>query len=111
VYLTLREDLIQYREERSQNMTTMARTKEYTLLFCPERWCGSGAWLVRRDTHVQGLWEMTHPVQGGTCTVAATDPVCPRCGATLTTIMELDGGLGLGNVFQSSGLLDGIRLF
>ena len=96
-------------------MTTMVRTKEYTLedqyRVCPERWCGSGAWLVLRDARMQDLWQVTQPVDGGTCTVAATDPVCPRCGATLTTIMELDEGLGLGNILQSSGLLEGLRLF
>jgi hypothetical protein len=93
----------------------MTRTKEYTLeeqyQFCPERWCSSGVWLVRPDAQSQDLWQMTHPVKGGTWAIVAADPVCPCCGATLTTIMELDEGLGLGNIFQSSGLFDGLRLF
>ena len=115
MYLTLCEDLIQYREERTQNMTTTARTKQYTLgeqyRFCSERWCSSGVWLVRREAQSQDLWQLTHPVEGGTWTMLAADPACPRCGTTLTTMMELDEGLGLGNVFQSSGLLEGLPLF
>jgi len=85
-------------------MTTMVRTNQYTLeeqrLACPEIWCSSGAWLVQRDAHRQDLWQVTHPADGGTWTVAATDPVCPRCGATLA-LSELDALPALGHVLQT----------
>jgi ribosomal protein S27AE len=94
-------------------MRNIARTKEHTLeaqrRVCPERWCARGAWLVQRDARLQDVWQVTHETDGGAWTVAATDPVCPRCGTTLTTIIELEAGPETRDSIRSSAVLDGIR--
>ena len=45
-------------------------------------------------------------------TIAATDPICPRCGTTLLTLLELEGspdrqlGAEVGPVFDQPSLSD-----
>ena len=73
---------------------------------CPERWCGSGAWLVQRAMHLHDVRQVTHAENGGCWTMAATDPVCPRCGTTLVTILELDGGLVASDIVEPGKLPD-----
>jgi hypothetical protein len=94
-------------------MTNIARTKEHMLearrRVCLERWCGSGAWLVQRDVRLPGIWQVTHATEGGAWIVAATDPVCPRCGTTLRTTLELEGGFGGSDIAQPGPLLDWLR--
>ena len=94
-------------------MTNIARTKEHTLeaqhRVCLERWCGSGAWLVQRDVRLPGIWQVTHATEGSAWTVAAIDPVCPRCGTTLRTSLELEDGFGGSEIIQPGSLLDWLR--
>lgn len=91
-------------------MTNSARTQEYTMVeqhrACPERWCGSGAWLVERAAQMPDVWQVTHATDGGAWTVAATEPICPRCGTTLVTTLELEGGRGGDAILQPGKLLD-----
>jgi ribosomal protein S27AE len=91
-------------------MTNPIGTKTYLIeaqhRFCPARWCASGAWLVQRDAHLPHLWQITEAVGGGAWTVAATEPVCPRCGTTLCTTLELDGGFGGDDILQPGRMLN-----
>jgi ribosomal protein S27AE len=73
---------------------------------CPAAWCGSGAWLAQPTAAMPGVWQLTHASDGGAWTVAAPNPVCPRCGTTLITILELEGGLGEDDILKPSKLLD-----
>jgi hypothetical protein len=91
-------------------MTNPARAQEYTIeaqhLVCPERWCASGAWQVQRAAQLSDVWQLTHATDGGAWTVAAAKPVCPRCGTTLVTTLDLEGGRGGGEFIQPGKLLD-----
>ena len=52
--------------------------------------CGSGLWSIQRDAMLPDLWQVTNTTDGSTWTVAASEPVCPRCGMTLMAILEPD---------------------
>jgi hypothetical protein len=94
-------------------MTNPANPQKYTMdeqhLVCPERSCGTGTLLVQRDARLPDVWHLTHATEGGAWTVAATDPVCPRCGMTLLTFLELEGGFGGSAILQPGPLLDWLR--
>jgi ribosomal protein S27AE len=96
-----------------KNMTNSARTHEHTIeaqrRVCPERWCGRGAWLVRRDARLPDVWQLTHAADGGAWSVAGSAPACPRCGSTLLTTLELEGGFGESDIVQPGPLLDWLR--
>jgi hypothetical protein len=91
-------------------MTNPTRTQTYSIeaqhRFCPDRWCATCAWLVQRDAQRPGLWQITEAIGGGAWTIAATEPVCPRCGTTLRMPLALDGGFGENTVLQPDPLLD-----
>lgn len=71
------------------NFTNLtADTFEDQARVCPQSWCGNGTWLVQRDPHMQDVWHVAHAT-GGSWTVAASEPVCPRCGATLVIPLAL----------------------
>ena len=50
-------------------------------MFCPERYCATEAWLVRQALGNAELWSLECRLTGASFTVAASDPVCPRCGS------------------------------
>lgn len=93
----------------TNHIHTQNDTAEEQRRFCPERWCRSGAWLVQRAARLPDVWQVSHATDGGTWTIAAVVPVCPRCGATLRTSLELDGGLGGDDVLQPGAVLDWLR--
>ena len=39
------------------------------------------------------LWWVAAHADESPFTIAATDPICPRCGATLLTLLKLEGSL------------------
>ena len=88
--------------------STQGQTMEAQRLVCQEHWCGRGAWLVQRDAQLPNVWPVTHATEGGTWSVAATDPICPHCGTTLRTTLELEGG-SAGTIIQPGPLLDWLR--
>ena len=94
-------------------MTNPASTQEDTTValrrVCPQLWCGSGAWLVQRDTRLHDGWQLTHATDGGAWIRAAADPVCPRCGTHLLTTIELEGGFGGEDILQPGPLLEWLR--
>ena len=51
--------------------------------FCADRACAAEAWMVRRDALVSDIWWVAAHVEDHPFTIAATEPVCPRCGTTL----------------------------
>jgi ribosomal protein S27AE len=94
-------------------MTNSASSQEDTMVaprrVCPERRCGSGAWLVQRDAWLQDVWHLTHATHGGAWIVAAAAPVCPRCGTHLLTTLQLEGGFGTNDILQTGPLLEWLR--
>ncbi len=61
--------------------------------FCPNPSCKDVAWMVQRDPAIGEVWWVATHVDERPCTIAATDPICPRCGTTLRTLVELEGTL------------------
>jgi hypothetical protein len=61
--------------------------------FCPNPSCTDGAWMVQRDPTICEVWWVAAHVDERPFTIAATAPVCPRCGTTLRTLVELEGTL------------------
>jgi hypothetical protein len=57
--------------------------------FCPNQRCFVEFWMVQQASHNRELWLMTDRFGGGSFTVAAEDPVCPRCGETLCMTVEI----------------------
>ena len=74
--------------------------------YCPNQACAVGEWMVRRDPATPDIWWVAEHEHDRPFTVAASDPVCPRCGLTLVGIVELEGaliapaGAGAGSVFN-----------
>ncbi len=62
--------------------------------------------MVQRDPTTRDVWWVAAQVDDRPFTIAATDPVCPRCGTTLLTLVELEGefnrhfGAEVGPVFD-----------
>jgi hypothetical protein len=57
--------------------------------FCPNHYCATEAWLVQQCADNDELWFVTCRLNGAAYTVAAVDPVCPRCGTTLCATIEI----------------------
>ena len=60
--------------------------------FCPNPLCTDEAWMVQRDPTRCDVWSVAAHVDECPFIVAATVPICPRCGTTLLTLIELEGG-------------------
>src|SRR5215475_9506248 len=57
--------------------------------FCPNQDCAVDSWLVQQISGHHELWELHDRFSDGAFTIAATDPVCPRCGSTLVLLEDL----------------------
>jgi hypothetical protein len=74
--------------------------------FCPNLSCTDEAWMIQRDPATRDVWRVAAHVDDHPFTIAATTPVCPRCGTTLRTQIELEGerdryvGAEVGPVFD-----------
>jgi hypothetical protein len=76
--------------------------------FCPDDACAVDFWLARQSSTNHELWRLVDRFGGGSFTIAAVDPVCPRCGATLCLTVELAQHNG-GGVLESGKLLEFVR--
>jgi len=62
--------------------------------FCPNHYCTVEVWLVQQCATARELWLVVDGFGSTPYTIAAVDPVCPRCGTTLCrTVVELEGRL------------------
>ena len=61
--------------------------------FCPNRFCTDRAWVVRSIPTACDVWWVAAHEDEYPFTIAATVPVCPDCGTTLLTMVELEGAL------------------
>ena len=72
--------------------------------FCPNQDCAVDSWLVQQISGHHELWELHDRFSDGAFTIAASDPVCPRCGSTLVLLEDLaqhnDGALETGQVLE-----------
>ena len=76
--------------------------------FCPNDACTTDFWLVEQSPRIRELWYVVDRFGGGSFTIAATDPVCPRCGTTLCLTVELAQRIG-GEVLENGKLLEFVR--
>jgi hypothetical protein len=76
--------------------------------FCPNEICSIDFWLARQSPDNDELWHLVDRFGGGSFTIAAVDPVCPRCGTTLCLTVELTQRLG-GNVLEAGPVLEFVR--
>jgi hypothetical protein len=58
---------------------------EWEHRFCLNSACLVDFWLVQSAKNVKNYWQITDRFEQGLFTVAATEPVCPRCGTSLYT--------------------------
>jgi hypothetical protein len=61
--------------------------------FCPTAWCTLDVLYVRRHEHQHEVWRVTDNVEHSGWLVAATGPLCPRCGGNLLTAANLMEGV------------------
>jgi hypothetical protein len=76
--------------------------------FCPNPTCSVDFWLVRHTADDHELWRLIDRFGGGGFTIAAVDPVCPRCGTTLCLTAALAQRVG-GNVLEAGPVLEFVR--
>jgi len=76
--------------------------------FCPNQSCTVDFWMARQAADDCELWHLSNRFGGRAFTVAAVDPVCPRCGTTLCQTTALAHQVG-GNVLEAGPLLEFVR--
>ena len=62
--------------------------------FCPNASCASDLWMVQPSSEIAELWQLVDCIAGGTFTVAAVEPVCPRCGTPLRPHLNGENRVG-----------------
>ena len=72
---------------------------------CTNQACTAEAWMVRRDSVLSDAWEVAAHVDDRPFLVAATQPLCPRCGTTLCQSVRLeqridDNTIEVGQVYE-----------
>jgi hypothetical protein len=82
---------------------------EWEQWFCPERSCATEAWLVRQERGHTELWSLMCRLTGASFTIAAVDPVCPRCGTTLCATVEFTHNQRGAMVLEDGPMLDFVR--
>jgi hypothetical protein len=75
--------------------------------FCTNQDCAVDFWLAQQAEGHHELWRLVDRFGGGTFTIAATDPVCPRCGTTLCLTVEL--AQRTGSILESGKVLEFVR--
>ena len=81
---------------------------EWEQWFCPAH-CGTEAWLVQQAPNNAELWSLECRLTGASFTVAASSPVCPRCGTTLCAIVEFPHDQRGAAVLEDGAMLDFVR--
>jgi hypothetical protein len=56
---------------------------------CSNAACSSATWLVQRVSGFDELWRVAEHPDASPALVAASDPVCPRCGSDLAAVLDL----------------------
>ena len=77
--------------------------------FCPERTCATEAWWVQQARYNSEVWLLECRLTGASFTVAATDPICPRCGATLCATVEYTHDQRGSTILEAGPMLDYVR--
>ena len=77
--------------------------------FCPEPSCATEAWLVQQARYNAEVWTLECRLTGATYTVAASEPVCPRCGATLCATVEYTHDPRGSAIVEPGPMLDYVR--
>jgi hypothetical protein len=75
--------------------------------FCPNQRCSIDGWMAQRSPGNQALWQLADRF-GGAFTIAAVQPVCPRCGTTLCPTIEQAQGIG-GSILEEGPVLEFVR--
>ncbi|GAB4436946.1 MAG: hypothetical protein OHK0015_29200 [Chloroflexi bacterium OHK40] len=57
-------------------------------LFCTCNWCRAERWVVRADPRSPELWLICENTSDSPWSIAASEPVCPRCGEPLAAHIE-----------------------
>jgi hypothetical protein len=92
--------------------TTASReenTMRWEQWFCPNQDCAGWEWMVQRDPATRDVWWVAADVEETPFMVAATDPVCPSCGATLYGMIETSGGRAEPAVAETGPVFDFVR--
>lgn len=61
--------------------------------YCPNQACAVREWMVQCHPATRDIWWVAEHEHDRPITVAASDPVCPRCGLTLVGMVELERSL------------------
>jgi len=75
--------------------------------FCTNQDCAVDFWLAQQAGGHHDLWRLVDRFGGGSFTIAAVDPVCPRCGTTLCLTVEL--AQRTGSILESGKVLEFVR--
>ncbi len=59
--------------------------------YCVDTGCGHGPWLARADERIPEIWHISTDDGATTYRVAASEPICPRCGGDLARHPEGTG--------------------
>ena len=81
---------------------------EWEQRFCPNQFCTVDFWMVRQAADDHELWHVNDRFGGGAFTIAAVDPVCPRCGTTLCLTLAIAQQVG-GHVLEAGPVLEFVR--
>ena len=76
--------------------------------FCPQRACSAETWIAWRDPAAYEVWLVAAHVDDRPFTVAASEPVCPRCGGTLCLPVKLAHCVD-DNILEAGKLLEFVR--
>jgi hypothetical protein len=57
--------------------------------FCLDRLCATRTWMVQPHEDIPELWIVAESCDGPTWSIAAPEPLCPHCGATLSTAVDI----------------------
>ena len=76
---------------------------------CPAHACDANAWLVQQAPDNAELWSLECRLTGASFTVAASYPVCPRCGTTLCAISAFAHDRRSATVLEDGPVLDFVR--
>jgi hypothetical protein len=76
--------------------------------FCPNEGCSIDFWLAQPSSDGRDLWRLVDRFGSGAFTIAAVDPVCPRCGTTLCLTVELTQRFG-DSTLESGPLFEFVR--
>jgi hypothetical protein len=62
---------------------------------CTNQTCSGGTWVVKRAPLLSNLWWVAQAPDQSLSLVAASDPICPRCGAALAAALAPQSELSL----------------